>query len=179
MLRGRIAHVLHVGDSGAYRLSRDHLTGLMSDHVRPGGGRSNVLTRALGVETEVQLEYSSQPVAQHDRFLLAAMACMATSRTNSSPRSSASVSLANIPRERWSRPRSMPAAPTICTALVLNVVDLETADTVDIGANIAQPPLTAVPQGGETIDGFVLKVQLSDGRYTVCSGRRTRSKAAR
>ncbi|MGA7999459.1 MAG: protein phosphatase 2C domain-containing protein, partial [Bradyrhizobium sp.] len=34
VLRGRTAHVLHVGDSRAYRLSRDHLSCLTTDHVR-------------------------------------------------------------------------------------------------------------------------------------------------
>src|SRR5580658_5994057 len=73
VLRGRIAHILHVGDSRAYRFAGDRLTLLTTDHVReaePGGGRSNVLTRALGVETEVRLDYATQPVALHDRFLL-------------------------------------------------------------------------------------------------------------
>src|SRR5579872_3396105 len=53
VLRGRIAHILHVGDSRAYRLRGDRLTLLTTDHVREGsnGGRSNVLYRALGVET--------------------------------------------------------------------------------------------------------------------------------
>src|ERR1700720_1938391 len=71
VLRGRIAHILHVGDTRAYRLSRDRLTCLTTDHVRPtGAGRSSTLTRALGVETEVRLDYTGQPLAQHDRFLL-------------------------------------------------------------------------------------------------------------
>src|SRR5580704_805482 len=50
VVRGRIAHVLHVGDTRAYRLSRDRLSLLTTDHVRQGGtgtGRSNILTRAL------------------------------------------------------------------------------------------------------------------------------------
>src|SRR5262249_37813354 len=71
VLRGRVAHVLHVGDTRAYRLSRDRLTCLTIDHVLPvATGHSNVLLRALGVETEVRLDYTTQPVAQHDRFLL-------------------------------------------------------------------------------------------------------------
>src|SRR5882672_2716887 len=71
VLRGRVAHVLHVGDTRAYRLSGDRLTCLTADHVRrEGPGRSNTLLRALGVETEVRLDYASQPVALHDRFLL-------------------------------------------------------------------------------------------------------------
>src|SRR5271155_4489236 len=41
VLRGRQAHVLHVGDTRAYRLSADRLTCLTTDHVRHGGsGRS-------------------------------------------------------------------------------------------------------------------------------------------
>src|SRR6201996_7419381 len=55
VLRGRIAHVVHVGDTRAYRLAGLRLTCLTTDHVRETGvtGQSNVLTRALGVETEL------------------------------------------------------------------------------------------------------------------------------
>ena len=53
-----------------------------------------------------------------------------------------------------------------CTALVLDVVGLETAQTTEVGADIAKLPLIPLPRGGETVDGFVLKVLLSDGRYT-------------
>src|ERR1700687_712734 len=71
VLRGRVAHLLHVGDTRAYRLSGNRLTCLTIDHVRQeGAARSHTLTRALGVEAEVRLDYASQPVALHDRFLL-------------------------------------------------------------------------------------------------------------
>ena len=71
VLRGRVAHLLHVGDTRAYRLSSDRMTCLTMDHVRQDStGRSHVLNRALGVEAEVRLDYATQPVALHDRFLL-------------------------------------------------------------------------------------------------------------
>src|ERR1700689_354524 len=58
VLRGRIAHILHVGDTRAYRLGGDRLTCLTVDHVREDGtGRPSILHRALGVETEVRLDY--------------------------------------------------------------------------------------------------------------------------
>src|SRR5580700_7980996 len=48
VLRGRIAHVLHVGDTRAYRLSGNRLTCLTTDHVRDDEARrSGVLYRAL------------------------------------------------------------------------------------------------------------------------------------
>jgi serine/threonine protein phosphatase PrpC len=167
VLRGRTAHVLHVGDTRAYRFSRDRLTLLTEDHVRQGGaGRSNILVRALGVETEVRLDYTTQPVAQHDRFLLCSDGVHGYL---------AAEAIAEIMRERVSSEDTARALVAValdagstdnCTALVLDVVGLETAVTADIGANIVQLPLIPLPQGGETIDGFVLKVLLSEGRYT-------------
>src|SRR5690242_18940666 len=70
VLRGRLAHLLHVGDTRAYRLSGDRLLRLTTDHVRDDRGKSPVLTRALGIEAELRLDYASYPVALHDRFLL-------------------------------------------------------------------------------------------------------------
>jgi serine/threonine protein kinase len=46
------------------------------------------------------------------------------------------------------------------------VTELPTAEATDIGAGIAQLPLIPVPSAGETIDGFVLKALVSDGRYS-------------
>ena len=167
VLRGRIAHVIHVGDTRAYRLSRDRLTCLTEDHVRQNGnGRSHILLRALGVETEVRLDYTSQPVAQHDRFLLCSDGVHGYLDAET---------MADIMRERVSSEdtaRALVAAALRadsadnCTALVLDVVGLETAQSAEIGASLAQLPLIPVPQGGEAIDGFVLKVLLSDGRYS-------------
>ena len=167
VLRGRVAHVLHVGDTRAYRLRGDRLSCLTTDHVRKGGtGRSGILSRALGVETEVRLDYGTQPVAVHDRFLLCSDGVHGFLTDES---------IADILRER-SAPgdtaRALIAAALQsdstdnCTALVLDVVGLPAAESADIGAAIMQLPLIPVPLGGETIDGFVLKAPLSDGRYT-------------
>ena len=167
VLRGHIAHVVHVGDTRAYRLSRDRLTCLTADHVRQdGNGRSHILLRALGVETEVRLDYTSQPVSQHDRFLLCSDGVHGYLD---------SETMADIMRERVSSQDTARAIVTAalradstdnCTALVLDVVGLETAQSTEIGLNVARLPLIAVPQGGETIDGFVLKALLSGGRYS-------------
>jgi serine/threonine protein phosphatase PrpC len=167
VLRGRIAHVLHVGDTRAYRVSRDRLTCLTTDHVRPvDTGRSHTLLRALGVETEVRLDYTTQPVAPHDRFLLCSDGVHGYLDADT---------IAEIMRERVSSQdtaRALVAAALRadsadnCTALVLDVVGLETAPSAEIDASLAELPLIPIPQGGETIDGFVLKVLLSEGRYS-------------
>ena len=167
VLRGRVVHVLHAGDSRAYRLRGDRLVRLTADHVRDdGSGRSHILTRALGVETEVRLDYASQPVALHDRFLLCSDGVHGALSEDG---------IADILRER-SAPgdtaRALVAAALQagsgdnCTALVLDVVRLPSADSADIGAPILQLPLIPVPVTGETVDGFVLKALVSEGRYS-------------
>jgi serine/threonine protein phosphatase PrpC len=167
VLRGRVAHVLHVGDTRAYRLRGDRLTCLTTDHVREdGSGRSNILNRALGVETEVRVDYAAHPVALHDRFLLCSDGVHAVLT---------SESIAEILRARSASDDSARALVTAalqsgstdnCTALVIDVVDLPTADSAAVGADIMQLPLIPVPIDGQTVDGFVLKVPISDGRYT-------------
>ena len=167
VLRGRVAHVLHVGDTRAYRLRGDRLACLTIDHVREDGtGRSNILNRALGVETEVRLDYAAQPVALHDRFLLCSDGVYGTLTPDA---------VAEILRGRSASDDSARALVAAAldagstdnsTALVLDVVELPTAESADIGAAIMQLPLIPVPVDGETVDGFVLKVLVSDGRYS-------------
>jgi serine/threonine protein phosphatase PrpC len=167
VLRGRVAHVLHVGDTRAYRLSGERLARLTIDHVRQeGGGRSHILSRALGIEAELRLDYASQPVALHDRILLCSDGVHGFLTDDS---------IAEILRER-SAPRDTARALVDaalrsggndnCTALLLDVIALPTARSVDIGSVIMQLPLIPVPQSGDNIDGFVLKALVSDGRYT-------------
>jgi len=167
VLRGRIAHVLHVGDTRAYRLSRDRLTCLTADHVRQhGAGRSHTLNRALGVETEVRLDYATQPVAPHDRFLLCSdgvhgfltdQRITDILRERSAPEDTAEALVAAALQS---------GSSDNCTALVLDVVALPTAHSADISAAILQLPVIPVPLRGETVDGFVLKALISEGRYT-------------
>jgi serine/threonine protein phosphatase PrpC len=167
VLRGRIAHILHVGDTRAYRLSGDRLTCLTTDHVRQdGAGRSHILTRALGVETEVRLDYATQPVALHDRFLLCSdgvhgfltdQSITDILRDRSAPEDTANGLVASALQS---------GSTDNCTALVLDVVALPTAGSADISAVILQLPAIPAPLLGETIDGFVLKALISEGRYS-------------
>jgi serine/threonine protein phosphatase PrpC len=167
VLRGRVAHILHVGDTRAYRLSGDRLTCLTTDHVHEtGSGRSHTLLRALGVETAVRLDYATQPVALHDRFLLCSDGVHGflsepticdILRDRSAPQDTANALVA----------AALEAESTDnCTALVLDVVALPAAGSGDVSTAIQQLPVIPVPVAGETVDGFVLKALISDGRYT-------------
>ncbi len=166
VLRGRVAHVLHAGDTRAYRLSGDRLSRLTTDHVRERGPhRASFLYRALGVEPEARVDYLAQPMARHDRFLLCSDGLHGWLTDES---------IADALRERSAPADAARALVTAalesgstdnCTALVLDVSALP-AESADIGAVIRELPIVPTPTGGETIDGFVLKALISEGRYT-------------
>ncbi|HEV7995193.1 MAG TPA: protein kinase [Stellaceae bacterium] len=167
VLRGRIAHLLHAGDTRAYRFSGNRLSCLTTDHVREDGtARSHILTRALGVEAEVRLDYSTQPVTLHDRFLLCSdgvhgflpeQAIADIMRERSAPEDTAGALVAAALQS---------GGTDNATALVLDVVALPKAGSTDVSAAMLQLPIIPVPVRGETIDGFVLKALISDGRYS-------------
>jgi serine/threonine protein phosphatase PrpC len=167
VMRARVAHLLHIGDTRAYRLRRDRLTCLTKDHAREGGpGRSRVLTRALGAEVDARLDYTAEPMALHDRFLLC---------TDGVHGFLTDDAIAEALRQR-SAPddtaRALVAAALDsgsvdnCTALVMDIVALPTAASADVGGAIIQLPLISTPVVGETVDGFALKALISDGRYS-------------
>jgi protein phosphatase len=71
-IRGRHAHVAHVGDSRVYRFRRGGLVQLTRDHSWPAedGPMRNVLTRAIGAEPEVEVDHRIVEVFPGDVFLL-------------------------------------------------------------------------------------------------------------
>ncbi len=71
-VRGRRAHVAHVGDSRIYRFRQGGLVQLTRDHSWPSedSAMRNVLTRAVGAEPAVEVDHRLLEVAGGDVFLL-------------------------------------------------------------------------------------------------------------
>ncbi len=71
-IRGRRAHVAHVGDSRIYRCRRGGLVQLTRDHSWPSedGAMRNVLMRAIGAEDQVEIDHRLLDVSAGDVYLL-------------------------------------------------------------------------------------------------------------
>jgi len=67
---GGAAHVLHVGDSRAYRFVASRLEQLTVDHLVDTGAMALALQRAIGFEPWVCIDHAALDLAPHDRFLL-------------------------------------------------------------------------------------------------------------
>jgi len=166
VLRGRSAHVLHVGDSRLYRFGDGRLTRLTDDHSLDQPGLHHVLYRALGLEPSLRLDYACHPLALHDRFLLCSDGIHGVLPDSH---------IADILGRRKGpeeTARDLTAAALEqgssdnATALVVDVLNLPPVDRAGLSMTLAALPVVPLPKSGDRVDGFLLGEMLSDGRYT-------------
>lgn len=165
--RGRRAHLVHVGDSRAWRWSGGKLMRLTTDHVRPEPDLSHVLIRAIGIEPELRLDHATIELAEHDRLLLTTDGIhgalsnpriAAILAENASAKATAKM-LAEAALEAGGRDNA--------TALVMDVVRLPEPDHDGILGELSSLPFVEPPGPGESIDGFTVQSVLSEGRHAV------------
>lgn len=71
VIKSTTAHIFHVGDSRVYRLRERSLEQLTEDHRLWISREKSYLGRALGVNPQLEIDYSAASVGQGDVFILA------------------------------------------------------------------------------------------------------------
>lgn len=70
ILKSRLAHILHIGDTRIYRLRANALECLTEDHRFWVSSQENYLARAMGMHPHLDLDYKTHELKLHDIFLL-------------------------------------------------------------------------------------------------------------
>lgn len=70
VIKSTTAHIFHVGDSRIYRLRGNTLEQLTKDHRHWVSQDKSHLSRALGINQELEIDYHALPVDKGDIFLL-------------------------------------------------------------------------------------------------------------
>ena len=71
VIKSTTAHIFHVGDSRIYRLAGNALEQLTDDHRVIISSEQNYLSRALGINPQIEIDYLPLQVEKGDVFLLA------------------------------------------------------------------------------------------------------------
>jgi serine/threonine protein phosphatase PrpC len=167
VLKGRRLHSFHVGDTRLYRLREGQLERLTQDH-RPenAGGDTTLLSRAVGAEEAVRIDYGVADLAPHDRLMLCSDGVHGML-------SDTDIGLILDARASPDEAAQRLVATAIArggddntTALVIDIIDLPPASIEDLDAAIAKLPMIEPPKVGEVIDGFRLEKTLADGLYS-------------
>ncbi|ESQ85888.1 hypothetical protein AEAC466_01535 [Asticcacaulis sp. AC466] len=166
VIKGRRLHSFHVGDTRLYRLREGQLELLTQDHKPEGAEGSNFISRAVGAEEAIRIDYGAHDILPHDRLMLCSdgvhgFVSQAQIQTLLDGRAS--------PDETAQRLVSTAIAhggDDNATAMVIDIIDLPPATIEDLNLAIAKLPMIEPPSVGETIDGFKLERQLADGIYS-------------
>jgi serine/threonine protein kinase len=71
VIKSRTAHIFHVGDSRIYRVQDNDLEQLTRDHRFYASENQSYLTRAMGMDAQLEIDYHSLAVEPGDTFILA------------------------------------------------------------------------------------------------------------
>jgi serine/threonine protein kinase/serine/threonine protein phosphatase PrpC len=162
--KGRQIHVVHVGDTRLYRLRGDHLQQLTVDHTL-GPGKLNLLSRAVGADDELRIDYVNLPSEQHDRYLL----CSDGVHGGISDAALREILIRRAAPDETAREivdRALAARiGDNATALIIDVIELPPSEFSDIEGALSGKAMHALPDAGSFIDGFRIDGTLSDSRY--------------
>ncbi len=70
VLKSRVAHIFHAGDSRIYRVRKGQLEQLTRDHATRISRDKSYLTRAVGMDINLDMDYSCSDIEQGDVYIL-------------------------------------------------------------------------------------------------------------
>ena len=163
---GSQVHVIHLGDTRIYRLRNNRLECLTTDHVHHHPDLQHVLTRALGIDDTVHIDYSQHNLNLHDRFLLCCDG-VHTSLPDKKIQHLLSLNQSTQDHAQTFVQEALQAGShDNVSALVIDVLKLPPPDKSFLEAAADDLAMMTVPKEKDTVDGFYLKNKISNGRYT-------------
>ncbi len=167
VLRGRRFYTAHIGDSRIYRLQEGRLQQLTVDHIWEHPELNNVLSRAIGLDPRLLLDFADGELALDDRFLL-----VSDGVWGALPDALMTEVLLDHPE-----PQAAAAALTSlavaqgghdnASAVVVDVLALPPASLRDSLAGAASLPLPPRLKVGHELDGLRVEDVLHDSRQTL------------
>lgn len=167
VLRSRRYVIAHVGDTRVYRWRDGELAQLTSDHVWEHPELKNVLSRAVGLDAGLTVDYADGDLATGDVFLLASDGVWGTLGDARLAKLLGLNESADVAAARIANAATDAGAQDNCTALVLRVLELPPDGLRDTlaRANALPPPPRLKP--GQVLDGLEITEVMHESRVTL------------
>ncbi|NJD36186.1 MAG: serine/threonine-protein phosphatase, partial [Betaproteobacteria bacterium] len=167
VLRGRRYVIAHVGDTRIYRLRAGELHRLTSDHVWEHPELKSVLSRAVGLDAGLTVDYADGELAADDVFLLASDGVWGTLGEARLAKMLATTGSADAIAAAIANSATGAGAEDNATALVVRVLELPADGLRDTLARVKALPLPPRLKPGQVIDGLQVTELLHESRVTL------------
>lgn len=155
VLKSTTAHVIHVGDSRIYRLRGGTLEQLTVDHKTWLSKDSHYLSRAMGADTHLQIDYRKHSLEKGDMFILTTDGVHEyLDREGITRIILDNQNTLDKAAELMVRKALDNQSPDNLTCQILRVVDLPSQDPDEIFQQLTELPFPPELNGGMIIDGY-------------------------
>jgi hypothetical protein len=161
---GRRVRIVHVGDCRVYRRRGSQLTPLTTDHVHPAAEGDGLLTRSVGGDSELQMDYLEDACEPADRYFILSKGSFAA--TPSARLADALTAMRTADEAAGLIVASIPDKTGAATAIVIDVLKAPDSSFDEMAAAFLRLPIRGAPRDGENWDGFLLGRTLYRSRYT-------------
>lgn len=165
IIKSTTAHIFHAGDSRIYRLRNKKLELLTNDHTQYQRDDSTVLTRALGIDSHLEMDYSTEDVECGDVFVLTTdgvhgvftqaelTALLLESNANDLEQHARAMVDAALKKGTTDN----------VSCLLLRITELPQANIEEVHRQLTQLAIPPVMEPGNRIDGFTVERVLHSG----------------
>jgi len=164
---GRHVRIIHVGDCRVYRKRGRQLVPLTTEHVRPLPNGPGQLSRSVGGDAELHIDYIEDDAETSDRYIILSRGGYAAPPSG---RLIEMLAADRLAEEVASSVIEVARAGTNlqgdATALVIDVLKLPESSFDEMAAAFAALPIRGVPRDGDNWDGFIIGRTLYRSRYT-------------
>ncbi len=167
VFRGRRYTIAHVGDTRVYRLRNGELSLLTEDHVWAHPELSNVLSRAMGLDANISIDFCDGSLTEGDVFLLASDGVWNVLGEKSLIRLLESQDSLQDIAARITLAAIQAGSEDNCTALLATVLELPPESLRDNVACMTGLPLPQKLKPGQSIDGLEVLDVIHDTRITM------------
>jgi serine/threonine protein phosphatase PrpC len=155
VLKSKTAHLFHAGDARVYRLSGASLEQLTIDHRVQVSSQQHYLSRALGMQADIEIDYRTVPIDIGDVLILATdgvhehvepRAMVAALRDHGDDLDAAARAIIDLAIAQGSADNL-----TLQIARIMSVPDGDTSEVLGQAVTLPVPPLQ---DAGKMLDGF-------------------------
>lgn len=161
VVKGRTAHLFHVGDTRIYQLHSNKLEQLTTDHRVQVSSEQSYLGRALGIDSQIEIDYQAIPIEHGDVFLLLTDGVYEHIDANA-----AAAALDGLEEDLDRAAKNLVEAAyhngsnDNLTAQIIRVDRLPGPQVSDLAQQVATLPLPPILQPREQFDGYTVVREL-------------------
>ena len=154
ILKSRTAHIFHIGDSRVVRFAGQNLEQLTADHTTTISAKQTYLSRALGMDAQVEIDYRKVPLSVGDVFILATDGVADhLDRTALRRLLVDGADLDEVARTLASHALDKGSQDNL-TLQIVRIDSLPAADLKESRSLSTTLPLPAIPEPGQDFDGW-------------------------